>query len=71
MAFNVQEFFMDVAQNQNGLAGTLPPAIIGKLRASAVYKVLSAKWKVQEAPTEVDTEATEAANETNGRGERT
>jgi polyphosphate kinase len=69
-AFNVQEFFMGVAQNQNGLAGTLPPAIIGKLRASAVYKILSAKWKVREAPTEVDQDAADVASDANDQGER-
>jgi polyphosphate kinase len=42
--FNVQEFFIEAAQEGEHLNGALPPAILEKLRDSPVFKVLSASW---------------------------
>jgi hypothetical protein len=42
--FNVQEFFVDIAEDREELDGTLPGAVLEKLRNSPVYDVLSAGW---------------------------
>jgi polyphosphate kinase len=42
--FNVQEFFVDVAENDGPMNGVLPPTLIEKLQDSPVYEVLSAAW---------------------------
>ena len=47
--FNVQEFFMDVAENREESNGKLPANILERLRNSPVYEVLSAGWNVAEA----------------------
>jgi polyphosphate kinase len=43
-AFNVQEFFIDAAQNHRGIAEALPASLTAKLKAWPVYDILSAKW---------------------------
>jgi polyphosphate kinase len=48
--FNVQEFFMDVAEDQEGLNGSLSQALIEKLKTSPVYEILSAKWDALAEP---------------------
>ncbi len=48
-SFNVQEFFMNVAQNHSPFNGALPAAVSGRLRASPVYDILSAIWDAPKA----------------------
>ncbi len=52
-SFNVQEFFVQTAQNHNDVAGALPLAVMGRLHASPAYEILSAKWNPP-APSEAD-----------------
>ncbi|HKF50940.1 MAG TPA: polyphosphate kinase 1 [Candidatus Acidoferrales bacterium] len=49
--FNVQEFFMTVAEGRENLDGFLPQPLVEKLRSSPVYDVLSAKWGEEPAET--------------------
>ena len=42
--FNVQEYFVDLAEDREGTNRSLPLALMEKLKASPVYEVLSAKW---------------------------
>jgi polyphosphate kinase len=42
--FNVQDFFMDVAESRETPNGSLPPQVIEALQASSVYEALTAKW---------------------------
>ena len=55
--FNVQEFFMDVAESKEG--AILPSFVTEKLRDSLIYQVLSAAWEPSIA---VETQATSVHN---------
>lgn len=48
--FNVQQFFMEVARNREGLDGRLPLPLIETLRTSPVFEVLAAKWDAVAEP---------------------
>jgi len=41
--FNVQEFFVDVAENREGRVGSLPAPLLQKLRNSPIYEALLAQ----------------------------
>jgi hypothetical protein len=40
-SFDVQESFVQMAQNHNGAGNALPVSVVARLRASPVYGVLS------------------------------
>jgi polyphosphate kinase len=42
--FNMQEFFVDVAEDRDGFDGSLPAAQLALLESSPVFKALSATW---------------------------
>jgi polyphosphate kinase len=44
--FNVQQYFVDVAESREGTNGNLPSTLAETLRNTPVYDVLSAKWNV-------------------------
>ena len=48
--FNVQQFFMAVAQGQDGLTASLPLPLMEKLKTSPVFEVLSARWRAPQEP---------------------
>ena len=47
--FNVQDFFMDVAESREPPNDSLPPQVVEALQASPFYEALSAKWDSPEA----------------------
>jgi polyphosphate kinase len=47
--FNVQNFFIELAEDREGSNVTLPPLLLERLQTLPVYGVLSAKWGEQTA----------------------
>jgi hypothetical protein len=42
--FNVQDFFIGLAEDREGLSALLAPALLEKLQSLPVYEALSKKW---------------------------
>jgi hypothetical protein len=42
--FNVQDFFIGLAEDREGLNAPLPPLLLEKMQSLPVYETLSAEW---------------------------